>query len=244
MKRNQRYIKSLVYYFVFILCVLFYHKWEDINTFYTKAYLQENFSAKDELNVSLVDTDLKEDYEINSEFSICDNSETDVLFITYVNIAPHYFEKRNLIRLTYGQNSSKSSKFRLIFAMAMSNDKTINQKIKEESRLHKDILQIKTFKDSYFKLTKKVMKVFKWIINYCAHAKYALNICDDVILNKNNLINHFEKIPYRPNQIYGNLVKGSYPNRDLTSKFYVKWSEYALKKYPWYVDGKFVLEIN
>jgi len=116
----------------------------------------------------------------------------------------------------------------------------VNKKIREEYLLHKDIIQMNSFVDSYFLMTKKIIKSFKWTSYYCSNAKYVLRINDDVILNKYEFINYFKQIPYKQSQIYGNLVKGSYPNRDINSKFYVKWNEYAPKKYPWYVDGKII----
>ena len=130
------------------------------------------------------------------------------------------------------------SAFKLVFSMGMSTDEMVNKQIREEYFLHKDIVQIKSLNDSYYKLTKKIMTTFRWISHYCSNAKYVLCIDDDVILNKYEFINYLKQIPYKQNQIFGNLVKGSYPRRDINNKFYVKWSEYPLKKYPWYVDGK------
>lgn len=240
MKRNQQYIKSLLYYFIFIFCVICFYKWDETDRIATREYLEDNIPSRYELNGPPLESDINDEYKINPGYTICEQNEQDILFIAYVVIAPSFFEKRNLIRSTYGQNTSN---FKLIFAMAMSNDKKVNEKIQEESNLYKDILQIASIKDSYYKLTKKVMKTFRWLSHYCSNVKYVLHLNDDVVLNKNNLIDYFEKITYQRNQIYGNLIKGSYPNRDITSKFYVKWSEYGLKKYPWYVDGKCSFEL-
>ena len=95
-----------------------------------------------------------------------------------------------------------------------------------------------SFVDSYFLMTKKIIKSFKWTSHYCSNAKYVLRINDDVILNKHEFIDYFKQIPYKKSQIYGNLIKGSYPRREINNKFFVEWREYPLKRYPWYVDGK------
>jgi hypothetical protein len=235
MKKQQKYIKSLIIYTVFIICVYFYYKWDAIERINSKVYLLENLSKRGESIESSEEVDIINEFELNPEYSIC-NKDEEILFIAFVVIAPSFFEKRNLIRSTYGNNFG--SDFKLVFSVGMSKDEKVNAKIREEYHLHKDIIQMNSFVDSYFLMTKKIIKSFKWTSHYCSNAKYVLRINDDVILNKYDFINYFKQIPYRQSQIYGNLVKGSYPNRDIKSKFYVKWSEYAPKKYPWYVDGK------
>jgi hypothetical protein len=231
LKKESKYLKSIAIFTVFILCVFFYYKWEEIERANIKSYLLENLSKRGES----YDIDIKNEFELNPEYSICSKDE-EILIIAFVNIAPNFFEKRNLIRSTYGNDFG--SDFKLVFSVGMSSDEMVNAKIKEEYLLHKDIVQIKSLNDSYYKLTKKVMTSFKWTSHYCSNAKYILRIDDDVILNKYEFINYFKQIPYRKSQVYGNLIKGSYPRRDINNKFYVNWNEYPLKKYPWYVDGK------
>jgi beta-1,3-galactosyltransferase 1 len=202
-----------------------------------RDYLLENLSKRGKSIESSEEVDIKDEFELNPEYSIC-NKDEEILFIAFVVIAPSFFEKRNLIRSTYGNNLG--SDFKLVFSVGMSKDEKVNKKIREEYLLHKDIIQTNSFVDSYFLMTKKIIKSFKWTSHYCSNAKYVLRINDDVILNKYEFINYFKRIPYKQSQIYGNLIKGSYPRRDINNKFFVEWREYPLKRFPWYVDGKII----
>ena len=61
---------------------------------------------------------------------------------TIVIISPESFEKRNLIRSTWGNNSLAPEDFKVIFIIGLSTNSTINEVITEEFKLNKDILQI------------------------------------------------------------------------------------------------------
>ena len=93
--------------------------------------------------------------------------------------------------------------------MSMSTNNTINKNIEQEFYIHKDILQIKTFNDSYYLMTTKIMKTFKWISIYCSNAKYIMRINDDVVVNTFELIKYFKKVPYQERKIYGKNHFGS-----------------------------------
>ena len=71
------------------------------------------------------------EYKINPKKSFCQTpTNKSILFIAFVNIAPHYFEKRNLIRSTWA-NKSISSEFKVIFTFALSSNKTVNKQIED-----------------------------------------------------------------------------------------------------------------
>ncbi len=177
------------------------------------------------------------EFKINPKKSICQApTNKSFLFLAFVIIAPHYFEKRELIRSTWG-NKSISSDFRIIFTIGMSENETINKQIEEENKINKDILQINNFIDNYYNLTTKIMKSFKWISRYCSNAKYILRINDDVILNTHYFIGHFKSLPYETNQMFGFALYGATPARDERSKFFVPEKVYPKSTYDDYVDG-------
>jgi len=177
------------------------------------------------------------EYKINPKRSICHTpTNKSVLFIAFVNIAPHYFEKRNLIRSTWA-NKSISSEFKVIFTFALSSNKTVNKQIEDENKIHRDIVQINNFIDNYFNLTTKIMKTFKWISKYCSNAKYILRIDDDVILNTHYFIDHFKRLPYQKNQMFGFAFYGATPARNQVHKFYVSPKDYPQAVYDPYIDG-------
>ena len=119
----------------------------------------------------------------------------------------------------------------------MSENETINKQIEEENKINRDILQINNFIDNYYNLTTKIMKSFKWISRYCSNAKYILRINDDVILNTHYFIDHFKRLPYRKNQMFGFAFYGARPARNQGHKFYVSPKDYPREVYDDYIDG-------
>ena len=181
-----------------------------------------------------------DEFKINPKELICQTpSNKSILFISFVIIAPQHFEKRDLIRSTWG-NKSISSDFRIIFTIGMSENETINRQIEEEHRINEDILQINNFIDNYFNLTTKIMKSFKFISTYCPGAQYVLRINDDVMVNTFGLINYFKTLKLGENQIYGHLLKKTSPIR-FQHKHMVSRIEYDRDFYPNYPEGKIFL---
>ena len=180
------------------------------------------------------------DFKLNPESYICDTSlsqEKSFTFIAFVILAPHHFEKRHQIRSTWG-NKILSSDFRLIFTIGLSEDEIINKKVKKEYENYRDIVQIDNFIDSYYNMTFKIMKSFKWISKYCSNAKYILRLNDDVIVNTFSLVEHFKSIPHKMNHIYGNAFYETSPIRIKDHKFFISEREYSKSKYDDYVDGQ------
>ena len=176
-------------------------------------------------------------FKLNPKTLICEPfSGKSILFIAFVILAPHHFDKRDLIRQTWG-NRTLSPDFKLIFTIGMSTNKTVNKNIEDEFNLHKDILQINNFIDSYFNMTTKIMKSLKWITEHCSNAKYILRINDDVVVNTHHLIEHFANKPYELNQIFGYGIYGVGPIQWKDNKFYVSEKEYSPSRYDDYIEG-------
>ena len=172
---------------------------------------------------------------------ICDPaSNKSIIFITFVILAPDHFEKRDLIRSTWG-NKNISEDFKLIFTIGMSKDDQVNRKIQEEFTIHQDIVQIDNFIDSYYNMTTKIMKSLKWISLFCSNAKYILRINDDVVVNTHQLMNHFKSLPYQKSLIFGYGIFGVGPIRNKDDKFYVSFEEYNQTRYDDYIAGLFFI---
>jgi hypothetical protein len=177
-----------------------------------------------------------EEFYLNPEHQICEkNQNKNIIFITFVLIEPQDFEKRNLIRLTYG-NKNFDPDFRVIFTVGMSDNKTVNKMIIDEFSINKDIVQINNFFDSYSNLTYKTMKSFKWISLYCTNSKYILRINDQIFVNTFALVNYFKSLNVEK-KIFGYGIYGIGPNRDIRSKFYVSESEYSKPFYSDFIEG-------
>lgn len=139
------------------------------------------------------------------------------VFIAVVS-APDNFEKRNIIRQTWRTHFNLDSNhshqklmmnitgFAFILGLA---DKNVTQiKIEEESKTHKDIIQIE-IPDIYYRLAVKVAGLFNWLHRYCAQIDFLLKVDDDVYVNVRNLA-HFvneQKVQLSINQsLFGSYI--------------------------------------
>ena len=179
------------------------------------------------------------EFSLNPKELICDPNKK-LLIIAFVVIAPDSFEKRNVIRSTWGNNLLAPDEFKIVFSVGQSENSTINDMLLNEFLLHEDILQINNFNDSYDYLTTKIMKSFRWISKYCQSAQYVLRINDDVMVNTFGLINYFKNLKLGENQIYGHLLKKTSPIR-FQHKHMVSRIEYDRDFYPNYPEGKIFL---
>ena len=217
----------LIYLFLFIL-----HSTPSTTYKYTRLI----GLISSENNISTQYLQPHNEFVLNPAELICDPvSNKDILLITMVPIKPNSFDKRAIIRKTWG-NANFSKDMKLIFLLAKSANEAINQMVVDEFAEHKDIVQ-KDYIDSYRNLTAKIMFGLNWVSKYCANSKYILRINDDVVVNTYLLIRHFKSIEYKPNLIYGYTIAGVGPIRSPGSKFYVSEKDYPKNYYETYIEG-------
>ena len=85
-------------------------------------------------------------------------------------VGPQNVEKRNLIRLTYG-NKHVNSEIRVVFVVGMSENNDVNKLIIEEFATYKDIIQINNYVDSINNSTLKTFMSFHWVSKFCKNSK-------------------------------------------------------------------------
>ena len=66
------------------------------------------------------------EFYLNPKDLICDPNKK-LLLIAFVVIAPDSFEKRNVIRSTWGSNFIAPDEFKLVFSVGKSKNSTINE---------------------------------------------------------------------------------------------------------------------
>ena len=199
----------------------------------------------DEINVKSVPVLTSKDVEHEALFFISPPSSfcavKNLPFVGLVIIAPNRFEKRRIVRSTWGNKTHFGDKLPVFFVVGMSSDPETNAKINAEFQIHQDVLQL-NFVDSYYKISSKLMAAFKWIAKECANAKYILRINDDAMVNTYALLNLFQnKIAFKPRQIYGWIVHNGRPVRRKGDKFYVDREDYALYYFLNYPSGRIFL---
>nr|XP_022919689.1 beta-1,3-galactosyltransferase 5-like [Onthophagus taurus] len=174
---------------------------------------------------------------------VCDN-ETDTLLLILVHSSPRNFDKRRVIRDTWGQERKE---IKLLFVLGSINNSTLQRKIQTENDINNDLLQ-GNFMDSYRNLTYKHVMVLKYPIYHCPEVKYVLKTDDDVFVNINATI-LFIKSEFSPpigvsNLLLCKVIKNAKVFRSFRSKWRVSVKEYSRKRYPTYCTGFAILYSN
>ncbi|XP_026091238.1 beta-1,3-galactosyltransferase 1-like [Carassius auratus] len=162
----------------------------------------------------------------------------DPFLVFMVPVAPHQVEARNAIRSTWGNESSVQGKAVLtLFLVGLTGGPEAQQKLEEESRQHRDLVQ-SNFVDSYFNLTIKTMVIMDWLATRCPQASYAMKIDSDMYIGLENLMSLLlaPNTP-RENYITGYLMWDRPVIRDKNSKWYVSEELYPEPIYPTYLLG-------
>jgi hypothetical protein len=169
------------------------------------------------------------------------------LFIALIS-APGHFQQRNNIRKTWHVHLKKLEISKLLgwvrigFFLGLTDNSTIQKRVKEESQSHGDVIQIE-MDDSYRNLTLKGIAVLNWVRQNCPKVDLVFKVDDDVYVNVHNLV-HFVTSNYQSNySLFGYPNFGFYPIRMELGydQGYTKWDltyeEYPWGNYPNYVNG-------
>ncbi|XP_060079870.1 beta-1,3-galactosyltransferase 1-like [Ylistrum balloti] len=148
--------------------------------------------------------------------------------------------QRDTIRrtwLTYAKNNSLDSNIRYAFLLGAPADPAMNDKVKEEFNLFKDILQ-EDFKDSYSNLTYKTMMAFKWASTKCKEAKFVMKTDDDMYVNIPNIITAAKaRKDQLQTSVGGACHQKAQPIRDQRSKWYASKRSFPGSHYPGFCSG-------
>ncbi|CAK9303108.1 unnamed protein product [Gordionus sp. m RMFG-2023] len=113
------------------------------------------------------------------------HKRSKVYIVAIIHSAIHHLESRKAIRETWGAHSSIHQKnMRLVFILGQpiphpKDSHTLQNEISTESELYHDIVQ-GNFIEGHQNLTLKTVTGYKWVSQYCSHAKYVLKIDDDM----------------------------------------------------------------
>ncbi|XP_042089219.1 acetylgalactosaminyl-O-glycosyl-glycoprotein beta-1,3-N-acetylglucosaminyltransferase isoform X1 [Ovis aries] len=160
-----------------------------------------------------------------------------------VKSAPANFERRELIRRTWGQERSYGGRpVRRLFLLGTpapedaERAEQLAQLAALEAREHGDVLQW-AFTDTFLNLTLKHVHLLDWLEARCPHASFLLSGDDDVFVHTANVLRFLEtKSPDR-HLFAGQLMSGSLPIRESWSKYFVPPQLFSGSVYPVYCSG-------
>lgn len=150
-----------------------------------------------------------------------------------VKSSTDHFDRRNVIRLTYGENNSELENFNLqtFFELGLPTNASTQVLIDDESNENWDILQ-GDFIDSYRNLTRKTIMGFEWATNNCLNTDFFLLVDDDVLVYPRNLLSTLNSYTKDDLLFMGDLDKNSTVIRDRKHSHFVSYEEYKKKKFP------------
>ncbi|CAH1774509.1 unnamed protein product [Owenia fusiformis] len=158
-----------------------------------------------------------------------------VEILVLVTSSAHEKDRRDAIRNTWGVVASPSSSLRLAFLLGKHSNDTVNALLREENKLHYDLIQ-EDFEDSYMNLTLKSVMALKWAVNFCKNTDYIMKTDSDMFINLDNLKDILKENPLG-NEIGGFAKPPESPIRDPHSKWYTPESFYPNSTFPWTFSG-------
>ncbi|KAK3591508.1 hypothetical protein CHS0354_031614 [Potamilus streckersoni] len=176
-----------------------------------------------------------------SDPNLC-KSVTNLSALVIVHTAPNHFERRDIMRKTWTNNSyfHHLGYIRILFLLGTVLDNETQRKIEDEFKKHGDILQ-GDFIDAYINLTHKGVMGYKWISENCMNARIIVKVDDDVLVDTYKLLTEYlPKLSGRRRYILCNYIYDrTMPIiREKNNKWYVASDFFSGHRfYPQYCSG-------
>ncbi len=157
-----------------------------------------------------------------------DPHKVPVDLIIAVLSAVSNFEPRKAIRSTWG-NLTNFPNVRFAFIVGDSTDAALLNAIREESRIHGDLVQT-SIVDSWKNLTLKHVAMLDFVVHNCMDAKFYMKTDDDAYFNLTRVLELLRAVeaggPAVAKKIRGLVFRNTTIPRDPHSKYYVPYSAY------------------
>ena len=161
-----------------------------------------------------------------------------------VSSGPANFERRNLIRQTWGTDSTNTttSLWRTFFLLGRTRNQTLSNLIEKEEKDFGDIIQ-GDYYEHYWSQSFKVEMGLEWAARYCSFS-FLLKADDDVLVNSKDLVLHLQQESIPNERLYLGQVHANAEVRR-SGKHKVSFDEFADSTYPDYCAGAgFVLSYD
>ncbi|XP_004382045.1 acetylgalactosaminyl-O-glycosyl-glycoprotein beta-1,3-N-acetylglucosaminyltransferase [Trichechus manatus latirostris] len=166
-----------------------------------------------------------------------------VFLLLAVKSSPENYERREVIRRTWGQEHSyRGLPVRRLFLLGTpapehrERSEQLDALVSLEAREHGDVLQW-AFTDTFLNLSLKHVHLLDWLAAQCPQARFLLSCDDDVFVHTANMLRFLEQQQPDRHLFTGQLMDGSVPIRDSWSKYFVPPQIFPGKAYPIYCSG-------
>lgn len=199
-------------------------------TDYAQPFTMNELSIDDESTL----IDLK-NFKFIRNHNMC--NKTSPLLLIMVHSAPKNFQKRSVIRETWGRESSLVT---TLFLVGWSEE--YQMELEEEDMKYGDLIQ-GNFHDAYRNMTYKHVMALKWATYHCAGAKYILKLDDDVFVHMSMMLDFLKHnlSPWGARRLMLCDPISANVKRSYRSKWRVSPREYPGRYYPIYCNGYAIL---
>ena len=144
------------------------------------------------------------------------------------------FDRRHLIRRTWGADYSIKTLWKTIFLLGKNQNVKEMEMTKQESQIYGDMVQADYY-EHFWNMSYKVAMGFEWSVKYCTFS-YLLKADDDVFVNTFELLDFLNKHTTPKKKLYtGNIMVGSVVMRK--GRYGVSEEEYNGTFYKPYCSG-------
>lgn len=180
-----------------------------------------------------------DDFNSDDDLNTIDNKK--LLALILVHSAPKNWNKRNIIRETWGR---KDPRARVLFLLGAVNSTMLQMRLKQENNLFQDIIQ-GNFYDVYKHMTYKHTMALKWFVYNCPKLKYLIKTDDDVFVNTPAVYDLFESNnSIERNFLFCYRIEEARIKRTYRSKWRVSTKEFPGWYYPIYCPGFSIIYSN
>lgn len=164
-------------------------------------------------------------------FSVPDDA---VKILVLVKSAVSNDKLRESIRNTWAKDLL--SNFHVVFLLGYT-DNFNQRKVDKESKIYGDVIQ-EDFQDKYINNTFKTIMGFNWGVTSCPTASFYFFVDDDHYVFLDNVYLYLKNAHASKTSMFsGYLLPHSKPFRDIKSKWFVSWEDYAYDWWPPYLAG-------
>ena len=151
-----------------------------------------------------------------------------------VSSAPANFERRYLIRQTWGADNNIVPQWKTYFLLGQTRNQTQSDLLKKENSIYGDMIRANYY-EHYWNQTFKIQMAFEWAARYC-NCSYLLKADDDVFVNSKRLLDVLElKTTPKKGLYMGKLHHNPIVQRK--GKWRVSYEEYNGTHYPDFCSG-------
>ena len=160
--------------------------------------------------------------------------EGKYFLLILVSSAPANFERRYLIRQTWGVDNNIVPQWKTYFLLGQTRNQAHSDLLKKENSIYGDMIRADYY-EHYWNQTLKIQMAFEWAARYC-NFSYLLKADDDVFVNSRRLLDVLQlKTTPKKGLYMGKLHHNPGVQRD--GKWRVSYEEYNGTHYPDFCSG-------